>query len=145
MELFYLMLADLIVTVHFAYVAFVVVGLVLTVGGAVLHWRWVRNFWFRAIHLAMIGIVVAEAWCGIPCPLTTWENQLRQLAGKEARRGGFIADILHDAIFFQAEPWVFTLGYTLFGLVVLLTFILAPQRLPVWLRGALRLPAAARK
>ena len=35
MQLFYRLLADLVVTIHFAYVAFVISGLVLTlVGGA---------------------------------------------------------------------------------------------------------------
>jgi hypothetical protein len=74
--LLYRTLADVIVTVHFAYVAFVIVGLAFTLIGAALHWTWVRNFWFRIIHLLMIGIVVAEAWLGIVCPLTTWENRL---------------------------------------------------------------------
>ena len=133
MQLFYRVLADVIVAVHFAYVAFVIVGLVLTLVGAALHWRWVRNFWFRAIHLAMIGVVVAEAWCGVVCPLTTWENDLRQLAGQAVYRGGFIANVLHEALFFDAEPWVFTICYSLFGLAVLGTFYLAAPRLPAWL------------
>ena len=71
------------------------------------------------IHLAMIGFVVAEAWCDIVCPLTTWENQLRSLAGDTTYEGDFIANFLHDALFFEAEPWVFTLAYSLFGLAVL--------------------------
>lgn len=134
MELFYRILADAVVTVHFAYVAFVVVGLVLTLAGAALRWKWVRNFWFRVLHLAMIGVVVAEAWCGIVCPLTTWENELRRRAGQAGYRGGFIANLLHDAMFFEADPWVFTLGYSLFGLAVLATFFIAPPRLPDKLR-----------
>jgi hypothetical protein len=69
---------------HFAYVTFVIVGLILTLVGAVLHWRWVRNFWFCLMHLSMIGVVVLEAWCGVVCPLTTWENELRELAGQVA-------------------------------------------------------------
>jgi hypothetical protein len=32
-------------------------------------------------------------------------------------------------LFFDAEPWVFTVCYTLFGLAVLATFVLAPPRL----------------
>jgi polyferredoxin len=135
MQLAYRILADVVVAVHFTYVAFVILGLVLTLGGMALRWRWVRNFWFRTVHLAMIAIVVAEAWCGIVCPLTTWENALRQRAGQAAYRGGFIANLLHEAIFFEAEPWVFTLAYSLFGLAVLVTFLAAPPRLPAWLRG----------
>ena len=130
MQLWYRLLADLVVAVHFAYVAFVIIGLLLTVAGAVLRWKWVRNFWFRLLHLVMIGVVVVEAWCGIVCPLTTWENELRKLAGQTSYSGGFIANLLHDAMFFQAEPWVFTLCYSLFGLAVLATFLLAPPRLP---------------
>ncbi|MEX2174097.1 MAG: DUF2784 domain-containing protein [Pirellulaceae bacterium] len=144
MALFYRILADVVVTVHFAYVAFVIIGLLLTLGGAVLRWRWVRNFWFRVMHLAMIGIVVAEAWCGVVCPLTTWENRLRELAGQTAYRGGFVANLLHDAMFFEAEPWVFTLCYSLFGLAVLLTFLFAPPRLPEWLRRPTRRAANSR-
>jgi polyferredoxin len=89
MRLLYRLLADLVVTVHFVYVAFVIVGLMLIIAGTALRWRWVRNFWFRVLHLAMIGIVVAEAWCGVVCPLTSWENKLRQLAGQAAYSGGF--------------------------------------------------------
>jgi hypothetical protein len=91
-------------------------------------WRWVRNFWFRSLHLLAILVVAAEAVCGITCPLTTWEQQLRTRAGETAYRGDFIADWVHRLLFFDFEPWVFTLGYVLFGLAVLTTFILAPPR-----------------
>jgi hypothetical protein len=126
MRLFYRLLADLVVTVHFAYVAFVIVGLILIVVGAALRWSWVRNVWFRATHLAMIAVVVAEAWCGVICPLTTWENELRSLSGQSTYSGGFIANTLHDAIFFDADPQVFTICYSLFGLMVLATFLFVP-------------------
>ena len=132
MNHFYQILADLVVTVHFAYVAFVILGLVFTLAGTVLGWKWIRNFWFRAAHLLMIAIVVAEAWCGVTCPLTTWEYELRQLAGQTVREGSFIANVLHDAMFFDAEPIVFTLGYSLFGLAVLSTFLFAPPRFPAF-------------
>ncbi len=72
------MLADLIVVFHASYVSFVVLGLVAILVGAALHWRWVRNFWFRIAHLAAIGVVVLESLAGIPCPLTVWESQLRR-------------------------------------------------------------------
>ena len=55
----YGLLADLVVIVHFAYVGFVVIGQLLILIGIVLRWQWIRNPWFRLIHLAMILIV---AW-----------------------------------------------------------------------------------
>ena len=63
-------------------------------------------------------------------PAYDWENRLRQAAGQTTYSGGFIARLLHDAMFFEAEPWVFTVGYSLFGLAVLATFALAPPRIP---------------
>src|SRR5690606_38517008 len=70
MTTFYRLAADAVVVIHFAYAASVVLGLALILIGIPLRWRWIRNRWFRLVHLAMIGTVVAEAWAGIVCPLT---------------------------------------------------------------------------
>lgn len=121
-------LADFIVVVHAAYVLVVVLGVPAIFIGRWRSWNWVRNRWFRGIHLAMIVIVVAESWCGITCPLTTWETQLRRAAGQESYTGDFLANIVHELLFFDAPPWVFTLCYSLFGLLVLLTMIAVPPR-----------------
>jgi len=128
MQLPYRIAADIIVIVHFAYVAFVVVGFLLILIGIVRRWQWIKNCWFRSLHLLAILIVAAEAVCGIKCPLTTWENDLRRLAGETIIQGSFVAKWAHAMLFFDAEPWVFTLAHILFGLAVLATFILAPPR-----------------
>jgi len=122
------MLADLTVVIHAAYVSFVVVGLALILAGVALRWKWVRNPWFRATHLIAIGIVVAESLVGIPCPLTVWERQLRQIAGQTGYTGDFVGYWTHQLIFYRFEPWVFTVMYVLFGLAVLAAFLLAPPR-----------------
>lgn len=124
----YRLAADLVVVVHFAFVAFVVFGLLLTLVGGVRRWEWVRRLSFRVIHLAAIGLVVIESLCGITCPLTIWEHRLRDLAGDVAYRGDFIAAWVHDLLFFDAEPWVFTLTYCAFGAVVVLSWILVPPQ-----------------
>jgi hypothetical protein len=121
-------LADLIVVTHAAYVSFVVFGLAAILIGAAVGWGWVRNFWFRVVHLTAIGIVVAEALVGMTCPLTDWEKQLRQMAGQASYPGDFLGYWAHQLIFYRADPWVFTLGYVLFGLAVLAAFVLAPPR-----------------
>lgn len=128
MELTYRLLADLVVIVHFAYVAFVIFGLLAILLGRLFKWQWVRNLWFRAIHLVMILVVVFEAWLGITCPLTDWENNLRNLAGQATHRGAFFADLVHDLLFVEAEPWVLTLCYTLFGAAVVGSLFLVPPR-----------------
>ena len=76
-----------------------------------------------------IGIVVVQAWLGVVCPLTIWENDLRRLGGGATYEGTFVQHWLHKVVFFNAEPWVFTLAYTAFGLAVLGTWVLGPPRL----------------
>ena len=122
------MLADLLVVTHAAYFSFVVLGLVAILAGVAFGWKWVRNPWFRWIHISMIGIVVAEGIAGIPCPLTVWERRLRESAGQVAYAGDFIGYWTHRLLFYRFKPWVFTVVYTAFGLVVLAAFILAPPR-----------------
>lgn len=126
--LVYRIAADVVVVAHVAYVLFVIFGLLLTVIGALAGWKWVRNPWFRGIHLTMIGIVVFETWVGITCPLSVWEWQLREWAGEATYRGDFIANALDQWLFYEAPVWVFTLGYTLFGVMVLATWLWAPPR-----------------
>ena len=128
MTTLYRLTADLVVVVHFAFVAFVVFGLLLTLMGGARRWQWVRDVRFRALHLAAIGFVVVESLCGITCPLTVWEQHLRDLAGQSSYRGDFLATWVHELMFFEAEPWVFTLCYCSFGAAVALSWLLVPPR-----------------
>ncbi len=129
------LLADIILAIHFAFVAFVVFGLLLILLGLIRKWQWVRNFWFRAAHLGCILFVIGESWAGFICPLTLWEAQLRYDGGGGQYPDGFIAYWMHRTLYYQAEPWVFTLAYSLFGLLVVITFIAGPPRMP-WKKSA---------
>jgi hypothetical protein len=129
----YRVLADLVVVVHAAYIAFVLFGLLAVVSGAALGWGWVRHFWFRAIHLAMIAVVVIQAIAGVICPLTILENYLRIRGGARPYPGSFIGYWVHELIFYDAKPWVFAVCYTIFGLIVVAVLFLVPPRWP-WRR-----------
>ncbi|MGH8706445.1 MAG: DUF2784 family protein, partial [Burkholderiales bacterium] len=61
-------MADALLVLHFAIVAFIVGGLILTWVGAGLAWAWVRNPWFRYLHLGAIAFVALEAVIGMTCP-----------------------------------------------------------------------------
>ncbi|WP_421831470.1 DUF2784 domain-containing protein [Limnobacter sp.] len=111
-------LADLVLLIHFAIVLFVVGGLLLIILGNLLRWPWVNRWWFRAMHLLAISVVVLESWLGIECPLTTLENWLRLQAGQGVYQGSFIQHWVHGVMFYQAPGWVFALAYTLFALAV---------------------------
>jgi hypothetical protein len=124
----YGLLADVVVALHLAYVGFVVFGQLAIFLGVLLRWQWIRNPWFRWVHLAMITIVAVEAILDITCPLTTWEYNLRVLARQQVAEGSFMGRLLHDLMFFSAPQWVFTASYIGFALLVLATFWLAPPR-----------------
>ena len=117
-ELPYLLLADAVLALHVALVAFVVGGLVLILVGNLRGWRWVNGWWFRLLHLTAIGVVVAQAWLGATCPLTTLEMWLRERAGLNTYRESFIAHWLQQLIYYEAPLWVFIGVYTVFGLLV---------------------------
>lgn len=127
-QLFYSIIADALLILHLLVILFVIFGFVVIVVGYFRRWQWIVNPWFRVLHLAAIGTVVVQVWMGAACPLTVWENRFRQLAGRDIHDGAFIQYWLHRLIFYDAPDWVFALIYTLFGLLVLLAFILVPPR-----------------
>jgi hypothetical protein len=132
--MWYGLLADVVVFAHVAYIAYVVLGQVAIWLGLLLRRQWARSFWFRVTHLLAIAVVALEAAMGWTCPLTTWEDHFRVLAGQTARTGSFMVRLVHDLIFFNCEEWVFDTMHVATCALVLATFILWPPRRPAWLR-----------
>jgi polyferredoxin len=118
----YQLLADVVLSLHFSIVLFVVGGLIFILVGAFRGWRVVRKLWFRLAHLAAIAIIVAQAWLGTVCPLTTLEMWFRAKAHDATYSGSFIEHWLQRLLYYEAQPWVFTLAYTVFGIIVLVAW-----------------------
>ncbi|MFE4457687.1 DUF2784 domain-containing protein [Nocardia tengchongensis] len=68
----YRLLADATAVVHFAFVAYVVVG-------GFLAWRWPRTIW---LHLLAFGWGFGTLLFSVDCPLTNLENWARHRAGE---------------------------------------------------------------
>lgn len=125
----FLIAADMILIIHILFVTFAVAGLIAIYTGYFLKWDWIKNFYFRALHLIAIGIVVIQSWIGMICPLTRWENYLRKGAGEETYSGSFIQHWLHSLLYYNAPEWVFTLLYTAFACLVIASwFIIKPVK-----------------
>jgi hypothetical protein len=137
--MWYGFLADVVVGVHFAYVSYVVFGLLLILLGIAFGWQWTRNLWFRLSHLVMILVVAAEALLGITCPLTRWETLLVQASGRPSEERSFMGRLLNDLMFFDCpdNSWIWPVAYVGFAVLVLLTFVIAPPR---WKRRATAQP-----
>ncbi len=115
----YRLLVNAVLVLHMAVVAFVAGGLVLIIIGNLRNWRWVNALWFRLAHLGAIAVVVAQAWLGVTCPLTSLELWLRAKAHATTYAGGFIEHWLRRLLYYEAPSWVFVVVYSLFGLLVL--------------------------
>ena len=137
MPVLYGVAADVVLFVHLLFVIFVVFGLMLILVGKLLAWQWIRNPWFRLMHLAGIGIVVLQSWLGLICPLTIWENTLRQKAGEAVYDESFVAHFLNELLYYNAPSWVFVVCYTAFGVLVLGSWF--------WVRPRSLRPGAGRR
>lgn len=118
------MLADLILLVHFALAAFIVLGLPLVWLGAWLDWRWTRRPGLRYAHAAAILVVAAEALAGSVCPLTVWEDALR--AGGDGR--SFVGRWLARLLYYDLPEWIFAVAYALYAAATLATLRLVPPQ-----------------
>lgn len=83
------LLADALVVVHFAFIAFVVAGGLL----ALWHRGW------AAAHLPAVAWGAWTEFTGTICPLTPWENALRARAGLAGYTGGFVEHYLIPLIY----------------------------------------------
>ena len=123
------LLADAILVLHFAFVLFVVAGLLLTWIGYFAGWKFVRNPWFRSAHLLAMAVVVAESLFGVLCPLTKWETALRLKAGEEAAyAGSFIQHWVHRVMFFEIPERTFTMIYVVFFVLIVLSLVVVPPQ-----------------
>jgi hypothetical protein len=67
-----------------------------------------------------------EAVPGIDCPLTHLEYRLRYTTPLSEKRASFIGTIIDSLLFYDAPGWLFTIIYTSFAVLVVITFIIAP-------------------
>ena len=123
------MVADLVVIVHLAYVAFVIAGTVLVLTGALLRWRWIRNPVFRVLHLLAIAVVAVQAAVGVICPLTEWEVALRRRAGQQVEADiSFVGRLVREVLFYDVSPRALTIIYVIFAVLVAATLLIVPPR-----------------
>jgi hypothetical protein len=111
-------LADAVLAAHVAVVAFVLLGTLAILAGGPLGWRWVRGFGFRLSHLLLMVFIALQAWLGRLCPLTEWEQALRNRAGQATYDASFIQHWLSRLIFFDAPWWIFVAAYSVLALAI---------------------------
>jgi hypothetical protein len=97
--------ADAVLAAHAAVVVFLVGGLAAVWFGARRGWRWVRHPGFRALQVAVMAFVAAQAVLGRLCPLTILEEALRRRAGRAGYDGGgFLAHWVGRWLYWACRP-----------------------------------------
>ena len=85
----YRTLADILVVLHLAFIAYVLLGGLLSL-------RWPRNLWFHLPCAAWGALIEFTGWI---CPITPLEVRWRILAGQQGYEDGFIAHYLIPIIY----------------------------------------------
>lgn len=126
---FLIIAANAILFIHFLYVTGVVAGQILIVIGGLGKFRFVRRPLWRFVHLGMILLVAALDVLDRPCPLTVWENQLRDQAGQLADwEQTFVERLLRQIVFLPLPEAFYDHVYVGFAFLVIVCLILVPPR-----------------
>jgi hypothetical protein len=103
-------LADAVVGVHYAYMAYLVVG-----GFAA--WRWRKTIWLHVAAVIWAALIVTTK---VPCPLTALQNHFREEAGLHPLSSSFI-NIYIRGTFYPADQQ--TLAQILLAVIVIASWI----------------------
>jgi hypothetical protein len=104
----YRLLADLVLVLHAAFVAFVMLGGLLVL-------RWPRLAW---VHLPVVAWGAGIEFLGGICPLTPLENHWRLLAGEQGYTGGFVEHYVFPVLYPEGLTRQVQLGIGLLVLAV---------------------------
>ena len=115
---------------HVAVIAFNVSGLIAIPLGAWRAWRFVRVFWWRALHLGALALVALQAVLGETCFRTIWESDFLARAGESASNEPIIQKWISRIIFWPFPLWVFAVLYVGVCIYTLLLWRLVPPQLP---------------
>ena len=104
----YRLLADLVLALHAAFVAFVVLGGLLVLRRPRLAW----------VHLPVVVWGAGIEFLGGICPLTPLENHWRLLAGEQGYAGGFVEHYVFPVLYPEGLTRQVQLGLGLLVLAV---------------------------
>lgn len=128
-----MVLADVVLLVHLAVILFNVFGLIAIPLGAWCEWRFVRVFWWRALHVALLVAVAIQAVLARVCFLTIWQSDLLRRAGVNASDAPLIQRWVNRLIYWPLPLWVFAVLYVAALALAIVLWWKVPPKVP---RGA---------
>jgi hypothetical protein len=114
-----------VLAIHVAVIAFNVFGLMAIPPGSMLDWRFVRVFWWRALHLALLALLVPRRRSA---PLLSDAVAGHARAGR--RRApvavALIARLVERVVFWPLPIWFFAALYVAVWIYALALWPLVP-------------------
>lgn len=120
-----IVLAEAVLAIHLIVIAFNVFGLLAIPLGGWLAWRFVRLFWWRALHLASLAVVAVQALAGQACFLTAMQAAL-----SGARQTPLIMGWINRLLFWPLPFWAFAALYVIVFIYTLALWRWIPPRRP---------------
>ena len=122
------LLARLVLAVHLAVVLFNVLGFVAIPLGAWFRLRFVRIFWWRALHLASLSLVAVQAAFGRACFLTLWQTALTRAGGQTGVDQPLLQYWVNRLLYWPLPLSVFTMIYAAVWVAALALWWWVPPR-----------------
>lgn len=127
--MFYKLLADLIVVIHFVWIIFMLLGFLLTLQAFFYKKAFFDWFRFRIIHLIGIFYISLLSILGNYCPLTILENFLRSRYELNlVYPGSFIIHYLERLVYPAVNPLIIQIPTAFIAVFTILVFIIRPPR-----------------
>jgi hypothetical protein len=124
--MFYKIIADIIVVLHFIWIIFMLLGFFLTIYG--FFYQKFLDWWlFRTFHL--LGIIFVGILTVLQrfCPLTILENLSRARYSPESTYpGSFIVHYIENLVYPDVNQTLLRLGTVFVAIFILIVFIVHP-------------------
>ena len=125
--MFYRLLADFLVLIHFSYVLFIIGGYIWTIYSIIVkNKKFISGKFLRTFHLCGILYVALLIIIKKPCPITIWEIELRIISGIPSYTGSFIIHYIEKLLYPDVNPLVLWIPSFIIGGTTLLLYILIP-------------------
>ena len=116
--------SEIVLLFHFCIFLFMIISFFLIPLVYYQKWKWVKNKYYRLIHLILMGIIFIETILGFMCPLTVLENFLRN----NIEINNKITQIIHQVMYWNLPTYQFTILYLLSLLyLIFLWFFFKPD------------------
>ena len=119
-----ILFSEIVLLFHFCIFLFIMLSFFLIPFGYYQKWEWVKNRYYRLIHLILMGIIFIETILGFMCPLTILENFLRN----NIQINNKITQIIHQIMYWNLPTYQFIILYLLSLLyLIFLWFFFKPD------------------